>query len=179
MNNTFEQDRHYSREILVLEDRQFTIRGRLATVEDITVWLRDVDPLVYFIEKRFLRQFYYAAATITSVIGISWYLVSEYGTAFPGMELAGYLLIVAAWLPALAPIVKPKKVYQIRLNNGTPLVDIYSTKRKRFECEDFIEAFKKRMELRFSPNQAAEPTRTSGTPPADAGDRASGARGSL
>ena len=29
-----------------------------------------------------------------------------------------------------------------------------------------------------SPNQAAEPTRTSGTPPADAGDRASGARGS-
>jgi hypothetical protein len=28
-------------------------------------------------------------------------------------------------------------------------------------------------------NQAAEPTRTSGTPPADAGDRASGARGSL
>ena len=31
----------------------------------------------------------------------------------------------------------------------------------------------------FLPNQAAEPTRTSGTPPADAGDRASGARGSL
>jgi len=30
-----------------------------------------------------------------------------------------------------------------------------------------------------APNQAAEPTRTSGTPPADAGDRASGARGSL
>jgi hypothetical protein len=29
------------------------------------------------------------------------------------------------------------------------------------------------------PNKAAEPTRTSGTPPADAGDRASGARGSL
>jgi len=28
------------------------------------------------------------------------------------------------------------------------------------------------------PNKAAEPTRTSGTPPADAGDRASGARGS-
>jgi len=29
------------------------------------------------------------------------------------------------------------------------------------------------------PNQSAEPTRTSGTPPAGAGDRASGARGSL
>jgi hypothetical protein len=31
---------------------------------------------------------------------------------------------------------------------------------------------------RERPNQAAEPTRTTGTPPADAGDRASGARGS-
>jgi hypothetical protein len=35
------------------------------------------------------------------------------------------------------------------------------------------------LEEEGSPNKAAEPTRTSGTPPADAGDRASGARGSL
>jgi len=35
------------------------------------------------------------------------------------------------------------------------------------------------LQLKGEANQAAEPTRTSGTPPADAGDRASGARGSL
>jgi len=168
MNNTFEQDRHYSREILVLEDRQFTIRGRLALVEDITVWLRDVDPLVYVIKKRFFRIFVIGAAIGSSLIGFSWYLLSEYGTASPGMDLASYLLIALAWSPVLAPILKPIKAYQIRLKNGTSLVEIYATKRKRFKSEDFIEAFRKRMESEYAPNQPPLRMPVSGTPAADA-----------
>jgi hypothetical protein len=50
------------------------------------------------------------------------------------------------------------------------------------QASEFADAIDERLNglarMRISPNQAAEPTSTAVTPPADAGDRASGARGS-
>jgi hypothetical protein len=52
---------------------------------------------------------------------------------------------------------------------------VANTPKRLASLED---SFSKIMMTENPPNKAAEPTRTPGTPPADAGDRASGARGS-
>jgi len=164
MSITFEQDRAFSTEVLVLEDRQLVIQGRLGIKGEQAIWLRDIDPCIHIVKKRFWRYYIFAAIWGGLVIGFMRYIMGEYSD----IELLSDIAIVVGVGATSSQLFRPIDVYQVRGKNGSLVVQIYASKRKRFLCADFIRVLSDRMAGNKPPNQAPLPTPASVTPAADA-----------
>ena len=141
MSITFEQDRMFSTEVLVLEDRQLVIRGRPGIKREQAVWLRDVAPDVQVITKRFYRFYVLAAIFPSLFIGFKHYIEPE----LSDISLIGDTVLVLIAYFASSQYFKPIDIYQIRTKNNALIIQLYASKAKQFKCEDFMKAFNEKM----------------------------------
>jgi hypothetical protein len=153
MNISFEQDRMFSRETFVLEDRQIIIRGEPGIEGERAIWLRDIAPQVSVIEKRFWRFYVIAAILAALMIGGSHYI--SYHIIPDSWFFTDVVSLISIYF-AVSKNLKPIAVYQIRAKNGVLVAQLYASKSKRFKCVDFIQAFENQMTEKNTPNQALQ-----------------------
>ena len=169
MDLTLQQDKRYSRDTLLVDDRQVIIRSSaLGLSSGKELWLRDIDP-----SPRRVRTPRVLGAIILVAIGLAPLL------AFAKVSLRdqfywGPLYLVSIWsfsfLGGSVIVVRGVVAYQFVNAEGALLFQIFAPKGKRLAAEKFVEELSTKIaSLRGRqgmPNQSSEPTRASGTSPA-------------